>query len=49
MLREGLAWHAYCWEEDKIAPSVAAASVKKALAPWSKVAPRGAPSRNISR
>ena len=32
-LREALARHAQCCEEDKVDPSVAAAGVKKALAP----------------
>ena len=52
-LREALAWHAQCWEEDEVDPSVAAAGVKKALDPRSEVPaldrlrPHGAPSRNI--
>ena len=36
-LREALARHFQCWEEDKVDPSVAAAGVKKALALWSEV------------
>ena len=36
-LRKVLAWHAQCWEEDEVDPSVAAAGVTKALAPWSEV------------
>ena len=37
-VREALAWHAQCWEEDEVDPSVAAAGVKKALALRSEVA-----------
>ena len=36
-LREALARHAQCWEEDEGDPSVAAAGVKKTLAPRSEV------------
>ena len=36
-LREALAWHAQCWEEDGGDLSVAAAGVKKALAPRSEL------------
>ena len=35
-LREALARHTQCWEEDEVDPSVAAAGVKKALAPRSE-------------
>ena len=31
-MREALARHTQCWEEDKVDPSVATADVKKALA-----------------
>ena len=34
---ETLAWHAQCWKEDEVDPSVAVAGVKKALAPRSEV------------
>ena len=34
---EALARHAQCREEDEVDPSVAAAGVRKALAPWSVV------------
>ena len=36
-LREALARHAQCWEEEEVDHSVAAAGVKKALAPRSEV------------
>ena len=36
-MREALARHAQCWEEDEVDPSVAAAGVKKALVPRSEV------------
>ena len=36
-LREALMRHAQCWEEDEVDPSVAAAGMKKTLAPRSKV------------
>ena len=36
-MREALAWHAQCWEEDEVDPSVAAAGGKKILAPQSDV------------
>ena len=34
-LREALAWHAQCWEKDEVDLSVAAAGMKKVLAPRS--------------
>ena len=40
-LREALAWHAQCWKEDEVDPSVAAAGVKKAFALWSEVSALG--------
>ena len=36
-VREALAWHAQCWEEDEVNPSVAAASGKNALPPRSEI------------
>ena len=46
-LHEALAWHAQCWEEDDVEPSITAAGVNKVLAPRSEVTtewrPHGAP------
>ena len=36
-LREALARHAQCWEEDEVDPSDTAAGIKKALVPRSDV------------
>ena len=36
-LHGALAWHAQCWEKDEVDPSVAAAGMKKILAPRSGV------------
>ena len=36
-MRNALAWHAECWEEDEVDPSVAAVGVKKALVPRSEI------------